>query len=160
MNLSFANQHYGISRTRAIAPVAKAEAGSIRTTPTSFIGKIVSPIQGLASFIPPLTYILCATFNHFVQPAWMHVRIDLRAPQVHRKQLHASRESVALDRETREAQSRADSPYAVMRHPLYMNMLIQEALFVVMFWSYAPLVRLGITAGAFTVKMPIEEDLI
>ncbi|KAG1748692.1 hypothetical protein EDB19DRAFT_219903 [Suillus lakei] len=29
-----------------------------------------------------------------------------------------------------------------------------------MFWSYTPLVGLGIMTGAFAVKMPIEEDLI
>jgi hypothetical protein len=62
---------YILTRMRAIAPVANAEAGSIRTTPTSFIGKIISPIHGLSISIPPVTYILCVTFNRFVQPAWM-----------------------------------------------------------------------------------------
>jgi hypothetical protein len=60
-----------MSRVRAIAPVAEAEAGSIRTTPSSFIGKIISPIHALSIFIPPVTYILCVPFNRFVQPAWM-----------------------------------------------------------------------------------------
>jgi hypothetical protein len=63
---------YLISRMRAIAPVANAEAGSIRITPKSLIGKTISsPISGLSIFIPPVTYILCVTFNRFVQPAWM-----------------------------------------------------------------------------------------
>jgi len=39
-------------------------------------------------------------------------------------------------------------------------MLIQQALFSVMFWSYAPLVALGITAAAFAIKMPIEVSVI
>lgn len=34
--------------------------------------------------------------------------------------------------------------------------LLQEAMWSVMFWSYIPLVALGITAVAFAVKMPIE----
>ncbi|KAG1774853.1 hypothetical protein EV702DRAFT_1047390 [Suillus placidus] len=126
--------HYGISRTRAIALVAKAEAGSIRTMPTSFVGQIVSPIQGLASFIPPLMF-LGSTFTHLGNQ-W-HLIGRREKPKVMQT-----------------------GPYAVMRHPLYTNMLIQEALFALMFWSYAPLVGLGITAGAFAVKMPIEEDLI
>lgn len=57
---------------RTIAPVAYAEAGGIRIAPKSLIGKIIaSPISGLSMFIPPVTYILCVTFNRFVQPAWM-----------------------------------------------------------------------------------------
>jgi hypothetical protein len=62
---------YGISRTRAIAPVAKAESGVIRTSPTTFIGKAVTPIHALAFFVPSVTYVLCVTGNMFTQPAWM-----------------------------------------------------------------------------------------
>jgi hypothetical protein len=29
-----------------------------------------------------------------------------------------------------------------------------------MFWSYAPLVGLGITAAAFAIKMPIEVSIV
>jgi hypothetical protein len=39
-------------------------------------------------------------------------------------------------------------------------MLIQQALFAVMFWSYAPLVGLGIVAAAFAVKIPIEVSIL
>lgn len=34
--------------------------------------------------------------------------------------------------------------------------LLQEAVWSVMFWSYVPLIALGIIAAAFAVKMPIE----
>lgn len=60
-----------ISHLLAVAPVAEAEAGPIRTVPTSFIGKVVSPVQGLAATIPPVTYLLCVTVNRFIQPNWM-----------------------------------------------------------------------------------------
>jgi len=59
------------SRLRAIAPVAQAEAGAIRSMPTTFIGQLVSPVHALATFVPPLTYVLCVTFNRFTQPEWM-----------------------------------------------------------------------------------------
>lgn len=36
------------------------------------------------------------------------------------------------------------------------SVLVQEALWSIMFWSYIPLVAFGITASAFVVKMPIE----
>jgi len=62
---------HGISRTRAIAPVAEAEAGAIRMMPTNFIGKAVTPVHGLAAFIPPVTYMLSVAVNRFIQPSWM-----------------------------------------------------------------------------------------
>ncbi|KAG1839351.1 hypothetical protein F4604DRAFT_1836382 [Suillus subluteus] len=51
-------------------------------------------------------------------------------------------------------------PYVVVHHPLYTSVLIQELLFTLMSWSYAPLVGWCIVAGAFAVEMPIEEHLI
>ncbi|KAG1748697.1 hypothetical protein EDB19DRAFT_220599 [Suillus lakei] len=172
---------YSISRTRAIAPIAKAESGAIRTTPTTFIGKAVTPIHALASFIPSLTYIICITSNLFIQPAWMQcmslpndyfqheTKISLRIAActatfillrfIRRTFTHLGNQWHAVWRREKPRVVQT-GPYAMVRHPLYMNMLIQQALFTVMFWSYAPLVGLGITAGAFAVKIPIEEDLI
>lgn len=173
---------YLISRMRAIAPVANAEAGSIRITPKSLIGKIISsPIGGLSIFIPPVTYILCVTFNRFVQPAWMQrmslpnthfnheievglrvaacaatfvlLRVTARTLTLLGNQWHA----IGRREKSRLVQTGA---YAVVRHPGYASVLIQGLLFAVMTWSYAPLLALSITAGTLAVKMPIEEDLI
>lgn len=174
---------YLISRMRAIAPVAYAEAGGIRIAPKSLIGKIIaSPIGGLSIFIPPVTYILCVTFNRFVQPAWMQrmslptntyfnheievglrvaacaatfvlLRVTARALTLLGNQWHA----IGRREKSRLVQTGA---YAVVRHPGYASVLIQGLLFAVMTWSYAPLVALSFTAGMFAVKMPIEEDLI
>ncbi|KAG1745836.1 uncharacterized protein EDB91DRAFT_1049711 [Suillus paluster] len=174
--------HYAISTTRAIAPVAEAEAGSIRTMPSSFISKVVSPIHGIASFISPVTYMLCVTFNRFTQPAWMQRMSLPNSYMTHDSEVvlrvAACASTVLLlrfialtfkhlgnqwhaDRGAREKPKVVQTgPYAVVRHPLYTDVLIQDMLFAVMFWSYAPLVGLGITAAAFAVKMPIEEELI
>ncbi|KAG2039634.1 hypothetical protein BDR03DRAFT_859716 [Suillus americanus] len=166
---------------RAIAPVADAEAGSIRTTPTSFIGKIISPIHGLSIIIPPVTYVLCVPFNSFVQPAWMQ-RMSLPNTYFkHENQVglrvaacaatfvlirfsghtftHLGNQWHAIGRREKPRVVQT-GPYAVVRHPLYTGVLIQGLLFTLMSWSYAPLVGLGIVAGAFAVKMPIEEGLI
>jgi len=62
---------HGISRIRAITPVAEAEAGAIRAMPTDFIGTAVTPVHGLATFIPPVTYMLSVAVNRFIQPSWM-----------------------------------------------------------------------------------------
>lgn len=172
---------YVISRIRAIAPVANAEAGSIRVAPKSLIGKIISPIHGLSISIPPVTYILCVTFNRFVQPAWMQ-RMSLPNTYFNHEievglRVAACAATFVLLRSTartmtllgnqwstigRREKSRLvqTGAYAVVRHPGYASVLIQGFLFAVMSWSYAPLVALSITAGAFAVKMPIEEDLI
>ncbi|KAG2151357.1 hypothetical protein DEU56DRAFT_777465 [Suillus clintonianus] len=178
---TFRSLQYVLSSTLAIAPVAKAEAGDIRSTPTSFVGKIVSPIHGLSYFIPPATYILCVTFNRFVQPAWMQrmnlptnyfqpeTEIALRIAAcastfmllrfMGRIFTHLGNQWHAIGRREKPKVVQT-GPYAVVRHPAYTSVLIQNVLFAVMFWSYAPLVGLGIIAGAFAVKMPIEEDLI
>ncbi|KAG1872338.1 hypothetical protein DFJ58DRAFT_741762 [Suillus subalutaceus] len=168
---------YGISRTRANALIAKAESGAIRTSPTTFIGKAVTPIYALTFVIPSVTYVLCVTGDLFTQPAWMQ-RMSLPNDYLQRETKVALRIAACastfvligfmgrvfthLGNQWHPAGRREKSrvvqtgPYAVVRHPLYMNMLIQHALFAVMFWSYAPLVCLGIVAGAFTVKIPIE----
>jgi len=172
---------YNISRTRAIAPVAEAEAGAIRTMPANFIGKAVTAVHGLAMSIPPVAYMLCVTVNRFIQPGWMQ-RMSLPDNYVHQETKLALR--VAACASTfillrfvectfrhlgnqwhfigrREKPKLVQTgPYAVVRHPLYTSVLIQQALFSVMFWSYAPLVGFGIIAAAFAIKMPIEEDLI
>ncbi|KAG1748693.1 hypothetical protein EDB19DRAFT_219369 [Suillus lakei] len=178
---TFRYTQYVISGMRAIVPVANAEVGSIRSTPTSFIGKIISPIHGLSFFISPLTYTLCVTFNRFVQPAWMQrmslphdyfqyeTEVGLRVAACAstfvilkffgRVSKHLGNQWHAIGRREKPKVVQT-GPYAVVRHPMYTSVLTQGVLFALMFWSYAPLVGLGIVAGAFAVKMPIEEDLI
>ncbi|KAG1856010.1 hypothetical protein DFJ58DRAFT_879881 [Suillus subalutaceus] len=172
---------YGISRTRAIAPIAKAESGAIRTSPTTFIGKAVSPIYALTFFIPSVTYALCVTGNLFMQPAWMQrmslpndyfqheTKVALRIAAcastfvllrfAGRAFTHLGNQWHTIGRREKSRVVQT-GPYELVRHPIYMNVLIQQALFAVMFWSYAPLVGLSIAAGAFAVKIPIEEALI
>ncbi|KAG1720343.1 hypothetical protein EDB19DRAFT_1918036 [Suillus lakei] len=168
---TFRYMQYIISGMRATASVANAEAGPIRSTPTSLIGKIISPIHGLAFFIPPVMYSLCVAFNRFVQPAWMQrmslphdyfqyeTEVGLRVAAcastfvvlrfVGRTSKHLGGQWHAI--------GRREKPKVVQTGS---SVLIQGVLFTLMSWSYAPLVGLSITAAAFAVKMPIEEDLI
>ncbi|KAG2039635.1 hypothetical protein BDR03DRAFT_859906, partial [Suillus americanus] len=165
----------------AIAPIAKAESGAFRKSPTTFIGKAVTPIHGLAFFIPSLIYVLCVTGNLFTQPAWIQ-RMSLPNDYFQHKtkvvlRIAACALSFVLLRFAGRAFTHLGNqwhtvgrrekprvvqtgPYAVVRHPLYTNVLIQQADFTVMFWSYAPLVGLGIIAGAFAVKIPIEASAL
>ncbi|KAG2747008.1 hypothetical protein P692DRAFT_201611210 [Suillus brevipes Sb2] len=172
---------YSVSRARAIAAVAKAESGAIRTSPTTLIGRIVTPIHLATSSISSMTYVLCIAGNMFKQPAWMQcmslsndyfqqeTKVALRIAAcastfvllrfVGRTFTHLGNQWHVIGRREKPRVVQT-GPFAVVRHPLYTQMLMQQALAAVMFWSYAPLVGLGIIAGAFTIKIPIEEDLI
>lgn len=35
-------------------------------------------------------------------------------------------------------------------------MLLQQVFYSVMYWSYVPLASLGVLAGVFAIKMPVE----
>jgi len=48
-------------------------------------------------------------------------------------------------------------PYAVVRHPAYSVMLLQQVFYSVLYWSYVPLASLGVLAGVFAIKIPLEE---
>lgn len=164
-----------------MAPIAKAESGAIRTSPTTFIGRVVTPIHVATSSISSMTYVLCIAGNMFTQPAWMQrmslsndyfkqeTKVALRIAAcastfvlvrfVGRTFTNLGNQWHVIGRREKPRVVQT-GPYAVVRHPLYTQMLVQQVLSAVMFWSYAPLVGLGIIAGAFAVKIPIEEDLI
>jgi len=62
---------FAVSRMLTVASVAEAEAGAVCSLPSSFIGRVVSPVHSLTTLIPPVVYILCVAFNRFMQPNWM-----------------------------------------------------------------------------------------
>ncbi|KAG2155881.1 uncharacterized protein EDB93DRAFT_1262596 [Suillus bovinus] len=172
---------YTLSRLRTIATVANAEAGPIRTTPSSLIGKIITPIHALSVLTPPVTYILCVTFNRLAQPAWM-LRMSLSNTYFTHEievglRVAACAATFVLNGFTRRAFTHLGNqwhligrreksrivqtgPYAIVRHPLYTSVLIQGLLFTLMTWSYAPLVGSAIATGLSAVKLLVEEDLI
>lgn len=56
----------------AVKVLSKSKGGRIRpeSMPPTLMGRIISPIHGLAIFIPPLVYVGALVFNGFQQPAW------------------------------------------------------------------------------------------
>ncbi|KAF8124752.1 hypothetical protein EV363DRAFT_1353578 [Boletus edulis] len=174
---------YIITRVKQLAVISESRGGRIRpeSMPSTFLGRIISPIHGLAIFIPPLVYVGALTLNRFQQPEWM-ARFAFSTEMIDSAQRSALRvvacaASFALRSFSdstfkhlgdqwhtigRREKSRVvkTGPFAWVRHPGYSSVLLQEALWCIMFWSYIPLVALGITAAVFAIKMPIEESVI
>ncbi|KAI9455546.1 hypothetical protein HD554DRAFT_2030918 [Boletus coccyginus] len=174
---------YNIAKIKDLAVISESKGGRVRpeSMPPTFLGRIITPIHGLAILLPPLIYVSTLVLNRFEPPEWM-ARFAFSAEMLDptwRNMLRvvACTASLTLRRFTdrvfehlgdqwhtigRREKPRVvkTGPYAWVRHPGYSSVLLQEALWSIMFWSYVPLVALGITAFAFAVKMPIEEGLI
>lgn len=50
---------------------AREKGGSIKTMPTTRIGKLVTPIHAAAMIIPPVAYLIIIPFNGGVQPGFI-----------------------------------------------------------------------------------------
>ncbi|KIJ12322.1 hypothetical protein PAXINDRAFT_177193 [Paxillus involutus ATCC 200175] len=168
---------------RSVSANAETKGGRIRpeSMPTSFLARIVTPIQLFATFLPPMVYVCAVVLNGFQQPVWM-AKLALSEEVVGLEWKDALRvlacsanfvlweitDSVFdhLAEQWHAAGRREKSrvvqtgPYAFVRHPLFSTVLIQKALWAVMFWSYVPLFALAIIAAVFVVKLPIEEGTI
>lgn len=64
---------YSIAKIKDIAIISESKGGRIRpeSMPPTFLGRIITPIHGLAIFIPPLTYVGALVLNRFQPPEWM-----------------------------------------------------------------------------------------
>ncbi|KAF8124759.1 hypothetical protein EV363DRAFT_1419555 [Boletus edulis] len=160
----------GIVKT--IGPQAESKGGRVRPESMPLLGRIVSPIHALAAWMPLAVYIGALVLNNFRQPEWMTrfalpdeivgVNLDPAWKGVLRAAACVAGFGLRSLADNRREHPRVvqTGPYAWVRHPLYTVVLVQEVAWSVMFWSYIPLVALGITAAAFAVKMPIEEGII
>ncbi|KAF9228250.1 hypothetical protein BS17DRAFT_745575 [Gyrodon lividus] len=174
---------YAVTKIKYTAANAEAKGGCIRpeSLPTSFLGRIVTQIHTLATFIPPAVYGTAVVLNGFQQPDWIakFAFSDGIAGLEWKHTLRLSAWLVTLG--VRDVSNRAfahlgeqwhvagrrekprvvqTGPYAFVRHPLYSASLVQTTLWSIIFWSYIPLFALGIIVGAFTIKLPIEENAI
>ena len=64
---------YTTSKIKTLAVVSESKGGRIRpeSMPSTFLGRIVTPIHGLAFFVPPVVYAGALALNQFQPPAWM-----------------------------------------------------------------------------------------
>ncbi|KAF5381502.1 hypothetical protein D9757_008176 [Collybiopsis confluens] len=161
---------------------AHKEGGEIKSLPTTFIGRFVTPLHALAVTVVPVTYLAGVLSNRMVQPAWYArtafdvgdlsvgalawIRTGAAAVAwiggvwLQRACLRALGKQFHFIGTRDKAQVVSTGPYRIVRHPLYSAVLGQLAVLSIAYWSWIPLVSLGITLGAFAVKIPIEESLI
>ncbi|KAF8837060.1 hypothetical protein BDN67DRAFT_244392 [Paxillus ammoniavirescens] len=174
---------YGVTKMRSVAANAETKGGRIRpeSIPTSFLARIVTPIQVLVTFLPPMVYVCAVVLNGFQQPVWM-AKLALSREMMGLEWKNALRVlacsanfflwgiiNFVFDHlaeqwhaEGRREKSRVvqTGPYAFVRHPLFSAALVQKVLWAIMFWSYVPLFALAIVAVVLVVKLPIEEGTI
>lgn len=64
---------YTIGIVKTIAVASESKAGRIRPDrmPSMLLGRIISPIHGLATYVPPLIYVGALVLNRFEPPEWM-----------------------------------------------------------------------------------------
>ncbi|GBE78517.1 hypothetical protein BKA93DRAFT_802692 [Sparassis latifolia] len=168
--------------------LAKETTGPVKTLPKAHSAAwLALPAHGFSSLLPPVLYLSGVLAHNLEQPEWLRkfslpgelddVFHSSEGRAVGVVRVLASIVSVgvgyAATKTVRalggqwhyigireKAQVVSTGPYAIVRHPLYSLILVQEFLMAGMFWSYIPLVALPITALAFAVKVPVEEKLI
>ncbi|KAH8114706.1 hypothetical protein DFH11DRAFT_1508780 [Phellopilus nigrolimitatus] len=156
---------------------ADATGGRLISLPATWTGKLVTPTHALATFVPVIIYLATVPRSGFAQPEWIRrlalPDFGLDGDTVTALRLvgcvsavlawaHAEYCVRKLGQSwhiigVREKPKIVDSgPYAIVRHPFYSSVLVLEIALAVMSWNVVPLYALGICAGAFAVKIPIE----
>jgi len=64
---------YNIAKIKDLAVISESKGGRVRpeSMPPTFLGRIISPIHGLAIFLPPMIYVSTLILNRFEPPEWM-----------------------------------------------------------------------------------------
>ncbi|KAL5520059.1 hypothetical protein ACEPAG_1719 [Sanghuangporus baumii] len=160
---------------------AAEKGGPVKSLPTTRIGKLITPIHAAAIIIPPVTYLIAVPLNGGVQPGFIS-RFALPKLHLNDNTINVLRvagvagsivgwkligsfldtlgQSFHFIGVREKPKIVSTGPYAVVRHPMYSGALAQLLALSVMFWNYIPLVSFAVTAAAFAVKIPIEENLI
>ncbi|KAF9458459.1 hypothetical protein BDZ94DRAFT_1284809 [Collybia nuda] len=166
---------------KKVSKIAWSEGGAVipSSLPTSLIGRIVTPTHGVAIMLPPPLYTFTVLVNGLDQPEWLAswklpLNVGDNEPRI---RIAACLVTIGLSMFTgaifkhlgkqwhylgvREKSSVVSTgPYAFVRHPGYLQVLAQQAIFTLMFWSLIPLIAMGITVTAFAIKIPIEEQCL
>ncbi|KIK64289.1 hypothetical protein GYMLUDRAFT_39851 [Collybiopsis luxurians FD-317 M1] len=172
-----------ISSQRRWLSKADKEAGRITAFPTTFWGRLVTPLHAVATAALPISYLVGVLSNGMRQPEWYtRTSLDLVGVGIDAKEMGYARIAASLGllgtlwwherivrvlgkqlhyigpRDKGEVVSMGN--YAVIRHPIYSLALVQLGILSVAYWSWMPLLSMGICIGAFAYKMTVEEQLM
>ncbi|KAG9102357.1 hypothetical protein FRC07_010238, partial [Ceratobasidium sp. 392] len=153
------------------------EAGPIKSMPPGKQGQLVSAVHGLGLFIPMGAFVFSLPFAKFWTPKWLaatslptldshELYVGLRlagcagaflgAAVGRNLYKHLGSQWAAIGVRERPKLVKT-GPYAVVRHPGYGLAMLQELLFIPMFWNWIFAPAFVVTAFGFALKMPIEE---
>ncbi|KAG8693776.1 hypothetical protein FRC09_010303 [Ceratobasidium sp. 395] len=156
------------------------EAGPIKSMPPGKQGQLVSAVHGLGLFIPMGAFVFSLPFAKFWTPEWLSAT---NLPPLNSRELYVGLRlagcagaflGAALGRNlykhlgsqwaaigVRERPKVVKTgPYGIVRHPGYGLAMLQELMFIPMFWNWIFAPAFVVTALAFAVKMPIEEKVM
>ncbi|KIY47789.1 hypothetical protein FISHEDRAFT_74318 [Fistulina hepatica ATCC 64428] len=174
----------GIQQRKTFIAV-KSEGGNVKKGPPTFISKLVTPVHLVSAAIAPIVCVGSVAASTLLDKPELRdelalpVELDLWVRTAGKAALRVSAAVglLALARakgtifETLGKQFHFIGPrekgrvitsgwFARVRHPLYSLTLGSLGLFAVAFWSWLPLVSLGVCSAAFIYKIPMEERLI
>ncbi|KAG9095607.1 hypothetical protein FRC06_009627 [Ceratobasidium sp. 370] len=156
------------------------EAGPIKSMPPGKRGQLVSAVHGLGLFIPMGAFVFSLPFAKFWTPKWLamtslptlgahELYVGLRlvgcagallgAAAGKNLYKHLGSQWAAIGVRERPKVVKT-GPYAIVRHPGYRLAMLQELLFIPMFWNWIFAPAFIVTALAFAVKMPMEENVM
>ncbi|KAF9058543.1 hypothetical protein BDP27DRAFT_1343345 [Rhodocollybia butyracea] len=168
------------SRQQKMLAKSQKEGGEIMASPTTLMGRLVTPLHAIPTVATPLSYLAGVFSNKMQQPEW-YTRSALDIPinaemkgwtwiaaalglvatiwwykaivKALGKQFH-----FIAPRKNGEVVS--SGPFSVIRHPIYAMALAQLGLLSVAYWSWLPLISMAVCASAFVYKISVEEHLI
>ncbi|KAG8715657.1 hypothetical protein FRC08_010292 [Ceratobasidium sp. 394] len=156
------------------------EAGPVKSMPPGKQGQLVSAVHGLGLFIPMGAFVFSLPFAKFWTPKWLaamslpvldshELYVGLRlagcvgalleAAVARDLYKHLGSQWAAIGVRERPKVVKT-GPYGIVRHPGYALTMLQELLFIPMFWNWIFAPAFVVTALGFAAKMPIEEKVI
>ncbi|KIY47788.1 hypothetical protein FISHEDRAFT_74317 [Fistulina hepatica ATCC 64428] len=174
----------GIQQRKTFIAV-KSEGGNLKKGPPTFVSRLVTPVYLVSVAIAPIVCVGSVAASILLDKPELRdelalpVELDLWVKTAGKAALRVSAAMglVAIDRAKgtifkalgkqfhyiglrEKGRIITTGWFARVRHPLYSLTLGGLGLYAVVFWSWFPLVSLGICSAAFIYKIPVEERLI
>ncbi|KAF9058545.1 hypothetical protein BDP27DRAFT_563531 [Rhodocollybia butyracea] len=168
------------AQQRKMLAKSEKEGGEIIASPTTLVGRLVTPLHAIPTIATPVLYLAGVFSNKMQQPEW-YTRSALDIPMNaqmkswtriaaalgfvatiwwHSAIMKALGKQLHYIAPRKNGEVVSSGPFSVIRHPIYIMALVQLGLLSVAYWSWFPLISMVVCASAFVYKIPVEEQLI